>query len=458
MSTLPRFNELVYDLPSDRASAPLDKLRALFHGSIRELENDHSPIKQGSFDNTYWFTTELPTPFFNQATIYNQDPTVFEEALKRFYELNIVHTIFLAGGGLAHADTLKSRGYVHKSTIPLMAHALDPNKSDFELRSGLEVKRVETEEQNTQANDLLESGFGMPRDLTEIYTNSAFGNPNSYRYILFDEGVPVSTSHFIRTGKFLGCFDVATPPEHQRKGYGDQLMSWALATHTAMGDELVVLQASKAGQNLYRTHNFHFLEFAQGWYMDSTDPMRRFTHDELQLGDFNLRPLRKEDSDWAIAAFNDEGFVQWMGFPSPFEAKDFEATFQRMSRFKGDGYGMNWVIERDGVPQGMIACHHTDWKYKRTEIGYGAFAASRGTGFIPTVLRQLVEFLFREYGFERIEVRTDVKNQPSRRAAEKAGFTFEGELRRNFLNLGEVTDDAIFSVIPSDLNKGGSTQ
>jgi RimJ/RimL family protein N-acetyltransferase len=106
----------------------------------------------------------------------------------------------------------------------------------------------------------------------------------------------------------------------------------------------------------------------------------------------------------------------------------------------------------------MIACHHTDWKYKRTEIGYGAFASSRGTGVIPTVLRHLVEFLFAEYGFERIEVRTDVNNQSSRRAAEKAGFTLEGELRRNFLNLGEVTDDAIFSVIPDDLSKGDLTR
>ena len=70
---------------------------------------------------------------------------------------------------------------------------------------------------------------------------------------------------------------------------------------------------------------------------------------------------------------------------------------------------------------------------------------------IPTVLRALTEFLFAEYEFERVEVRAVAENGPSRRAAEKAGFTFEGLQRRNFLNLGEVVDDAVFSMIKSDL-------
>ena len=451
MAINPGFNDLVYDLPIDRDSAPLDKIRALFHGSIRELENESSPIKQGSFDNTYWFTTQYPSPFFNQATIYNQDPEVFEEALKKFYELNIVHTIFLAGGGLAHADTLKSRGYVHRSTIPLMAHALDPKKNSFELRNGLEVKRVETPELLTQAEDLLETGFAMPRDITESYTKSAFGNPNSYRYILFDDGIPVSTSHFIRTDKFLGCFDVATPPEHQRKGYGDQLMSWALGTHAAMGDELVVLQASKAGQSLYRTHNFQFLEFAQGWYIDNLDRMRRFTHEYLQLGDYSLRPIVESDIDWALQHFNEEGVVAWMMLPTPFTEKDFFELVNGNVRGRKNGAGIVWVIEENSLPVGMISCHHVDWGLKRTEIGYMAFAPSRGTGLIPKVLRQLTQFLFDEYQFERIEVRTDLKNLSSRRAAEKSGFTLDGELRRNFRNRGEITDDAIYSMVRSDL-------
>ncbi len=70
---------------------------------------------------------------------------------------------------------------------------------------------------------------------------------------------------------------------------------------------------------------------------------------------------------------------------------------------------------------------------------------------MSTVLRALVEFLFENYGFERIEVRTDVRNEGSRRTALKAGFTLEGILRRNYESDGEITDDAIFSMIKSDL-------
>ena len=140
-----------------------------------------------------------------------------------------------------------------------------------------------------------------------------------------------------------------------------------------------------------------------------------------------------------------------MLMPSPFEEKDFEDRLKKWEHLQSTGLGINWVIELDGVPQGSMACHHTDWELKRTEIGYMAFPPSRGKGVVPTVLRSLAAFLFKEYEFERIEVRTDSRNESSRRAALKAGFIFEGEIRKNFVNKGEITDDAVFSMIKSDL-------
>ena len=332
-----------------------------------------------------------------------------------------------------------------------MGYALDPEKEKHLLREGLEVKRVITQEDLTIIQKLAADGFEMPLELTERYTNGSLGIPDSFRYYLLDNGVPVSTSHFIRIGSFLGCWDVATPKEHQRKGYGDELMRWVFATHAAMGDDLVVLQASAAGQPLYRRLGYQFLEHIQSWHMESTERMRRFTHTELQLGDYKLRPTLESDKDLFIPYFNDPEVGKWMLTPFPFEEEDFIERLKRTEGLYRNGLGINWVIELDGVPQGGIACHHTDWEEKRTEIGYMAFPPSRGKGVIPTVLCSLVEFLFSEYGFERIEVRTDSRNESSRRAALKAGFTFEGELRRNFINKGEITDDAIFSIIPSDL-------
>ena len=448
---MPLLNDLIYDTNVGKTVISLDRVRRTFHGSMRHLNSEGSSFEFGSEENFHWFTSGYDLPFFNQVTLYDSDPVLFEKALKRFYDLNTVHTVFLGGAGLAHAETLKARGYIMRSVTPLMAYALDPIIDMHTLRPGLEVKRVENLDDLKHAQNLLTSGFNLPEELVQNYTKALFGNPDSYRYNLLDNGVPVSTTHFIRTEKFLGCFDVTTPVEHQRKGYGDELMKWALAAHAAMGDELVVLQASTAGQPLYRQRGFQFLEFVQGWYMEETNRMRRFTHHNLQFDPYALRPLREIDSEWIIPYLNDPAITQWMGLPSPFASKDFEVLLKRWRDAQQNGLGINWVIEEDESPVAMIACHHTDWKFKRTEIGYMAFPPSRGKGIVPTVTRQLAEFVFNQYGMERIEIRAVADNEPSKRAAEKAGFTFEGRLRRDFLNLGEVVDDLIYSMIRSDL-------
>ena len=436
----------------------LETIRHLFYSSVDYLGENGSGFNVGHENNCHWSISGLQNPFSNRLAIYNDDVEIFEQALLPFYEANLPHYVKLGGAGLVHAKALIAKGYVNEGASPMMIRALNPEQDKHTLRSGLTAKLIESREELHLCQEILSDGFNRPRGPDQEYDDPFPESLTSFRYLLFDEDRPVATTQLIRTGDFLSCYATATRPSEQKKGYGRELMRWALATHAAQGDRTVVLQSSNPGIPLYKSIGFEVLEYFQNWQMNTTERMRRFTHHELKLGEFDLRPLRKEDIEWAISAFNDEAFAQWMGFPFPYGEKDFEATLQRRDRFQLDGYGINWVIERDGTPQGMIACHHTDWKYKRTEIGYGAFASSRGTGVIPTVLRHLVEFLFAEYGFERIEVRTDVNNQSSRRAAEKAGFTLEGELRRNFLNLGEVTDDAIFSVIPDDLSKGDLTR
>jgi RimJ/RimL family protein N-acetyltransferase len=54
---------------------------------------------------------------------------------------------------------------------------------------------------------------------------------------------------------------------------------------------------------------------------------------------------------------------------------------------------------------------------------------------------------------ERVQLRADVENVPSRRVAEKAGFRLEGVLRSAHWNarLGRRQDWALYSLLSSDL-------
>ena len=446
-----QLNDRVYDTNVGKTGVSLDRVRKLFHGSAQVLVKPGSIFSYGEGQDFYYFISGIEVPYFNQVSLYTGDTDVLEEALAPFYARKVVHSVYLGGAALAHAEALKEKGYTNKGAVPLMAYALDSNADHHQLPEGLTLVRVETQTDLEVARKIMVDTYGMTEEIARSYTEPTLDDPNAFRYYLVAHGEPVATAFFFRTDKSLGCYDVATLPSQQRKGYGDELMKAVFTAHAAMGDELVLLQASDAGQHLYRRLGFQFVEYIQGWQLEEVERMRRFTHHEITLGEYKLRPIVDSDADVVIPSLNDEAMVKWMQMPSPYTEVEFQASQKRWKNRELAGWSMEWGIEKDGVLQGRIAVHHTDWIEKRTEIGYLTFPQSRGKGVMPTVLRSLVEFLFEEYKFERIEVRTDTRNVASRRVAEKAGFTLEGILRRNYINGGEITDDAIYAMIRSDL-------
>ena len=51
----------------------------------------------------------------------------------------------------------------------------------------------------------------------------------------------------------------------------------------------------------------------------------------------------------------------------------------------------------------------------------------------------------------RLEIRTDVENAPSRAVAERLGFHYEGTLRQSYRVTDErYSDDAVYSLLRSD--------
>ena len=260
-----RLNDLVYDTNVGPTGSSLDRIRSLFHGTLKLLEKKGSPYQSGEESNCYWFTIGINYPFFNQVVIYNRDPEILEKVIGRFHHLNILHNVFLGGAGLVHAETLKAKGYVNKLTLPLMAYALDPDLGEHKLRSGFEVKRVETPKDLLHAQNLMSDAYGMTFEEIEKYSRPSFGVADSFRYNLLENGEPVSTTHLLRVGNFLAVWDLATPKEHQKKGHAEDLMRWVCATHALMGHELMALQPSTAGQPLYRRLGFQYLEYLQGW-------------------------------------------------------------------------------------------------------------------------------------------------------------------------------------------------
>ena len=445
-------NDLVYKTISGKTGTSLDDLRNAFNGLFLKLDGPDSPIEFKQIGNSFLFHSGYELAFVNQAIIFDSSPEILEAALQKVASWNITCSVSLAGPGLVHASTLKDRGFTPGGAVPVMALAIESSHQDFELRSGLRAERT-TAQHNFDLNvDLIANTFGMDRDVTVGLVKPTIDDPETFRYILFDGDTPVSSSVFLAAGNLAGCFDVVTPAEHQRKGYGEELMKFMVKEQAEIGRKLIVLQATAAGEVLYRRMGFQVIEYLQIWLMEKPVRLNRFEMLDINIGQYRLRQLTADDEALLLEHFAEEDFQKWMGMPIPFLTENF-ANFLKFSQNQYlSGAGIWWVIEQDGVPMGQIWIFSQDWYEKKSEIGYLAYPAARGKGMIPFITRELAKKLLFEYKMERVELWTHSKNDKSGHVARKAGFIFEATHRRKKHYRGEIVDFNQYSMIASDFD------
>jgi len=87
----------------------------------------------------------------------------------------------------------------------------------------------------------------------------------------------------------------------------------------------------------------------------------------------------------------------------------------------------------DGPVLGAVGLHRIDWGARCFEIGYWRRKGLGGLGIVNEAVQGLARMAWNHLGARRLEIRMDDDNGPSRRVAERAGFTFEGLLRLNTL-------------------------
>ena len=83
---------------------------------------------------------------------------------------------------------------------------------------------------------------------------------------------------------------------------------------------------------------------------------------------------------------------------------------------------------------------------------YWVRTSAAGQGIASTAVRQLARFAFDQVGLKRLEILMAIGNEASKRAAEKAGATFEGRLRDRLMMYNVWHDAYVYSLIPADLD------
>jgi RimJ/RimL family protein N-acetyltransferase len=169
----------------------------------------------------------------------------------------------------------------------------------------------------------------------------------------------------------------------------------------------------------------------------------------LTDGVVRLRTWQKADTPEIVACIDgDPEITRWLDqVPQPYRTKD------ALTYVRGIGESAFAVTDAaTGRVLGSIGVRFSE-SGDVGEIGYWLRADARGRGVMVRALRVVSEWAFRQRDVQRLQLRADVENVASRRAAERAGFLFEGVLRSVHWNarLGRRQDWAMYSLLPGEL-------
>jgi len=165
-----------------------------------------------------------------------------------------------------------------------------------------------------------------------------------------------------------------------------------------------------------------------------------------------LRALEERDIEAVAEACNDPETVRWLPLPRPYgrpEARWFIDIFAPTTR--ASGVGIVRAVEREGRLVGCVDVKRVDWAARTAEVGYWVAPWGRGSGAATDATRTVSEWMLRDRGFERVELRAATGNLASQRVAEKAGFVREGVARNAGRVHGGRVDLVVYSLTRADL-------
>ena len=153
---------------------------------------------------------------------------------------------------------------------------------------------------------------------------------------------------------------------------------------------------------------------------------------EIEAGPIRLRPWREDDADDAWAALQDPDIRLWNGNGSGSREEALALVVGRGNW--NSGTHASWVVvdAANGTLLGSVSVHSIDQAQSDAQVGYWTAPDARGRGVAGVAVDAACRWVFGALPVERIELCHAVENVASGRVAEKAGFTYEGHLRRSY--------------------------
>lgn len=165
--------------------------------------------------------------------------------------------------------------------------------------------------------------------------------------------------------------------------------------------------------------------------------------------DVAIRAWKTEDAADLASAINNKKIQDNLrdGIPYPYTISDAEAFIAAMLGAEKDSL-YAWAITANDKVIGSIGVFRKDNVHRRTaEMGYYIAEPYWGKGIVTIAVKDVCDYIFSNTDIIRIFAEPYSNNAASCRVLEKAGFAYEGTLRKNAVKNGEVLDMKMYAII-----------
>jgi RimJ/RimL family protein N-acetyltransferase len=164
-------------------------------------------------------------------------------------------------------------------------------------------------------------------------------------------------------------------------------------------------------------------------------------------------PVRHLDDIWQAMAGHDH-LWQWMPTPPPQSKAAYGELLATMAA-KAGIVPFAVIDEADGRAKGHLWMMEIRPEHGVFEVGFITYSPSLQRTRMATEAIYLVGEYGFSLGYRRYEWKCNNRNEPSKRAALRFGFQYEGLFRQHQVVKGENRDTAWFSILDSEWPKVG---
>ena len=171
--------------------------------------------------------------------------------------------------------------------------------------------------------------------------------------------------------------------------------------------------------------------------------------DELiaRIGEWEIRSFADTDIEpISVYANNRKVSINLTDmFPFPYSTADAEKWIRHVRDGKIE---LNFAIASKKEPIGGIGFRMLDDIHRLTaEIGYWIGEPFWGKGIVTMAIREMTQYAFDNFGIVRIQAGVFDRNPASARALEKAGYEFEGRMRKAVIKENTVLDMLMYATV-----------